>query len=145
MTTDDTGAAREPEETAPAAAASSPLRKLSSTEQLMGLGALLIIVIADLIGNIFVDEYSISRVTWILAVAVVAAIWAHGMAGRNVPVAYRPTLVILGYGSLLLGVREFLSDIESDVLGGSNVIFAIATYVGAVLLGYGAYRLGRSD
>jgi hypothetical protein len=145
MASDDTGADRESGDSAPATAASSPLAKLSSTEQLMGLGALLIIVIADIIGNIFVDEYSISRVTWIVAVAAVAAIWVHGMAGRDLPVAYRPTLVILGYGSLLLGVREFLSDVESDVLGGSNVIFAIATYVGAVLLGYGAYRLGRSD
>lgn len=144
MTTDDANAGMKPEESAPTAAAKAPMANVTTTEQLMGLGALLIVVVADLLGNIILDEYSISRVTWIIAIAVVASIWAKSIAGKDLPVPYRPTMVVLGYGGFLTGLREFLADIESSVLGGSNAVFAIATYVGALLLGYGAYQLGRS-
>lgn len=111
----------------------------------MGLGAVLIVVVTDFIGDILLDEYAIGKVTWLVAVAVVAAIWAHRMRGAQLPVPYRGAMVVLGYGGLILGAREFLADIESSVLDGGSVIFALAVYAGAVLLGVGAYRLSRSE
>lgn len=124
--------------------AGAPLAGIPAVEQLMGLGAILIIVVTDFIGDILLDEYGVGKVTWLVAVAVVAAVWMHRLRGAQTPVPYRWTLIVLGYGGLVLGIREFLTDLETDILDGGSIIFALAAYAGAVLLGVGAYRLSRS-
>lgn len=77
--------------------------------------------------------------------AVVATIWVHRFTSAQMPVPYRWTMMVLGYAAAIMGVREFIEDIEASVLDGSTVIFALSLYVGAVLLGVGAYRMSRSE
>jgi len=146
MAADETDAGMEPAGGGSAAPANMPMANVSATEQIMGGGALLILVVTDLIGDIVADEYSISRVTWIFAVAVLAAIWANSMAGKTMLTPYRPTMIVLGYGTVVLVLRELISDIESSRgLGSYNIVYALAAYAGALLIGYGAYRMARSQ
>lgn len=88
---DDATGTPEPEDPQ-AGAAPKPvagLTVLTTTEQLMGLGAALILIVADLIGDVFVDEYSIDRLSWLIAAAVVGTVWAQRLAGGQalVPIA----------------------------------------------------------
>jgi hypothetical protein len=122
-----------------------PLANIPQVEQLMLLGSLLIFLVADLIGDVVLDKYSISRLMWLAAVVVLIAVWARRIANKELPVPHDATLTVVGYGGLLLGIRELLTDIESGLLEGGALPFALATYAGAALLGYGAYRAGRSD
>ena len=145
MAADETDAGMEPDGGGSAAPANMPMANVSTTEQIMGGGALLLLIVSDLIGNIVADDYSISRVVWIFAVAVLAAIWANSMAGKTMLTPYRPTMILLGYGTVVLVLREFIGDLEGGFLRSSNIVYALATYVGGLLLGYGAYRMARSQ
>jgi alpha-D-ribose 1-methylphosphonate 5-phosphate C-P lyase len=84
-------------------------------------------------------------VTWIVAVAIVAVIWAHRLAGAQMPIPYRWTMIVLGYAGAIMGAREFLADIDAKILDGSTVLFALSVYVGAALMAVGASRMSRSE
>jgi peptidoglycan/LPS O-acetylase OafA/YrhL len=126
--------------------APTPMANLTTTEQLMALGALLLIVVSDFIGSVITDEYSITRFNWMIAVGVIAAIWAVKMRNMTLPISYKSVLVFLGYSGLVLGIRDFIADIEStNYLGSDNIIYALAAYAGGLLLAYGAYQTSRSN
>ncbi|MEE8330524.1 MAG: hypothetical protein V3R84_02035 [Acidimicrobiia bacterium] len=129
-----------------AAAQKTGLGDLVVGEQLMGVGALLILVLADLIGDVFVDEYSISYTIWILALGVLAAIYFHRIAGKSMPIPFRWTMMVLGYSGAALGIREIIDAIDGDYLfEGGSMPYQLALYVGAALLAIGAYRLSQDN
>ncbi|MEX2651406.1 MAG: hypothetical protein WD473_03030, partial [Acidimicrobiia bacterium] len=78
MTYGDSGPGNPPEPTEPtpapilpaAPATPSPMSKLGTGEMIIALGALVIAVLVDLIGNVFLDEWGVSFV--ILAFAYFA-------------------------------------------------------------------------
>lgn len=139
MTNDDTGGMG-----GAGAGGGGALAAVPRPEQLMALGALLILVVADLIGDIFVDEYSVTDVSWLLAIGLFVTIWMVRMSGKSTPLPYQTTLVILGYGLFIMTVRDFIADLDASWLGGSNIIYALAYYIGAVLVAFGAYQVSRS-
>ena len=150
MAADDTGTSgTEPEganqDDATGSKSGSGFGDLPVAEQLMGVGALLTLFVSDLLGDIFLDEYSIGQVTWIVALTVVIAIYAHRFGGVQMPISYGWTIKVLGYAGAIMGAREFIDDIDGSVLEGSTVLFALALYAGAVLMAVGAYRVSRSD
>lgn len=115
-------------------------------EKLLLAGAALILVVCDLIGDIFMDEYGIDWMPWTLAVAVVATIWAVRMGNRTVPISSKTVLVVLGYASLIVGIREFINNLDAaDFPDGATLFFHLVYFLGAALLGIGAYQVARSN
>lgn len=139
----------------PAAARARPVKQpskpgildiLSPGEQLLGIGGGLLVIV-DLVGDIILDDYQFSRVLWFFGVVAVIAIYIHRIRGADIFLPYRWTALIAGYGAGLLGLREFLSDIDNSLFdsGGATIFFAVVTWVAAWLMGYGAYRLSGDE
>ena len=133
----------EKKESEVAAAISGAIDKLGPAEQLIGLGALLILVV-DLLGDVILDEYGVSSASWIAAVAAIAMLWARRLRGKDFPISYPWLLTVAGFGGGIAGARDLLTDIESGFLDGLAIVFALALYVGAALMAWGAYRLSKS-
>ena len=132
-------------EESPAPAGSGGMTgKMTQAEQLVGLGALLILFV-DLLGDIILQEYFVNTVGWIAAVGAVVVIWAARMRGMKMPVPYTWVLAVLGFAALILGVRELIDDLRYEILDdGTDIILALISYAGAVLMGLGAFRLAKS-
>lgn len=132
----------EKKESEVAAAISGAIDKLGPAEQLIGLGAVLILLV-DLLGDIILDEYGISSASWIAAVAAVAMLWARRLRSKDFPISYPWLLTVIGFGGGIAGARDLLTDIESGYLEGLSIVFALVPYAGAALMAWGAYRLSK--
>lgn len=135
---------QESKESEVAAAISGAIDKLGPAEQLIGLGAVLILLV-DLLGDIVLDEYGVSSATWIAAVAAVAMLWARRLKSKEFPVSYPWLLTVVGFGGGIAGARDLLTDVESGYLEGLTIVFALALYAGAALMALGAYRFSRTE
>jgi hypothetical protein len=134
----------EHQESEVAATISGAIDKLGPAEQLIGLGAILILLV-DLLGDIILDEYFISSAVWIAAVVAVAMLWAKRLRGKEFPISYSWLLTVVGFGGGIAGVRGLLDDIESSgYLEGVTIVFALILYAGAALMAWGAYRLSKT-
>ena len=144
--THDGGAADPPEkkESEVGSAISGAIDKLGPAEQLIGLGAVLILLV-DLLGDIILDEYGISSASWIAAVAAVAMLWSRRFRGNDFPVSYKWLLTAVGFGGGIAGARDLLTDVESGFLEGIGIVFALILYAGAALMAWGAYRLSKTE
>ena len=130
------GAASEPQ------TASSYVAKMSTNEQLIAVGALLILIVSDFFGDVLLDDYSVSSKLYLAATAAVALIFVVKLRGGSTPVSYTWLLRSAGLLVTIFGIREFLGDVEaSNYLGSSNIIYALALYAGTALVAYGAYQL----
>ena len=141
---EDTGAAKPPEESEVAAAISGAIDKLGPAEQLIGLGAVLVLLV-DIVGDIILDEYGMSSAVWIAAVAALALLWTRRLRGKELPVSYSWLLAVAGFGGGIAGARDLLTDVESGFLDGIAIVFALVLYAGAALMAVGAFRLPRSE
>ena len=143
----DAGEANPPESKEPEATAaiSGAIDKLGPAEQLIGLGAVVVLLV-DILGDVILDEYGVSSAVWIAAVAAVAMLWARRLRGKEFPVSYSWLLAVVGFGGGIAGVRDLLTDVESSgALEGISIVFALALYAGAALMALGAYRLPRKE
>jgi hypothetical protein len=125
------------------AAISGAIDKLGPAEQLIGLGAVLMLLV-DLLGDVILDEYGVSSASWIAAVAAVAMLWSRRIRSNNFPVSYKWLLTVAGFGGGIAGARDLLTDVESGFLEGIGIVFALVLYAGAALMALGAYRLSKS-
>jgi len=132
----------EKQESEVAAAISGAIDKLGPAEQLIGLGAVLILLV-DLLGDVILDEYGISSASWIAAVAAVAMLWARRLRSKEFPISYPWLLTVAGFGGGIAGARDLLTDVESGYLEGIGIVFALVLYAGAALMALGAYRLSK--
>lgn len=144
--TSGSGAPSKPEgkESEVGAAISGAIDKLGPAEQLIGLGAVMILLV-DLLGDIILDEYGMSSATWIAAVAAVAMLWARRLRSKEFPISYPWLLSVVGFGGGVAGARDLLTDVESGYLEGLTIVFALVVYAGAALMAVGAYRLSRTE
>ena len=133
------GEASQPDTTARARAAFSGL---SIPEQLILIGAALVWIGADLFGDLIFDDISVSFLTWSVALVAILAIWARRFTDIELPWRYPLLLTFLGYAGLVLGAREFLDDMTDSYSGG--FLFRLALYIGAVLMGIGAFQVART-
>jgi hypothetical protein len=142
---EEAGVANTPEkkESEVTAAISGAIDKLGPAEQLIGLGAVLILLV-DLLGDIILDEYGVSSAAWIAAVAAVAMLWARRLKSKEFPISYPWLLSVVGFGGGIAGARDLLTDVESGYLDGLTIVFALALYAGAALMALGAYRLSKT-
>ncbi len=121
------------------------LGKMTTSELLVGAGALLIIIVPYLIAGVFLDEWAPGSLTWGTAMLALAAILARRFTGWRIPVDYSWVVIFLGYAAGVLGIRELIADIEESFIDGSNVIFALSVYIGTALMAFGAFQASRGD
>lgn len=142
----DTEAAPDSAGAAEQSAADRIRAKLGFAEQMIALGALIIVVFVDLVGNVLLDDYGIGTpLLWGTALAAIAVMWLHRFAGSTWFGSYDKVVMFLGFAGGVLGIRELLFGIDVGLPDDLGVLFAIGAYVGAGLMAYGAFLLTRSD
>jgi hypothetical protein len=115
-------------------------------EQMVALGALIIVVFVDLVGNVLLDDYNIGTpLLWGTALAAIAVMWLHRFAGSTWFGSYDKVIIFLGFAGGVLGIRELLFGIDGGLPDDLGVLFGIGAYVGAGLMAYGAFLIARSD
>ena len=131
------------EEGAPETSPAEATAGLRTSEQLVALGALIIVGV-DILGDVILREYFVPSVAWIAAVGALVAVWAVGMRKMNSPISYRWILIVLGFAAAISGFRALVDDLRYDLLDeGVDIIMALIFYAGFVLMGVGAYQAVR--
>src|SRR5438046_1158183 len=106
-----------PRATAPGGAGSL-IGALSQGEQLVGLGALIILV-ADLVFDLF-GPYSGSYVIWAAAAMALLAILLHRFGGQALPVPYEPALIVAGALAAFVEIRNAAGDVIAIIAPSSS-------------------------
>ncbi len=116
--------------------------QLTAAERFVAVSSLIVIVIL-LVGDIFLDDYSVSHSSWLIAVATLGAIYFFYAGDRNPWHEWYPWIAEMGgWGLALTGVIEFLDNIFDDVPNsGSSLFFLIAFLVAGGFAGVGAFQI----
>jgi hypothetical protein len=130
----------------PAPAAASPMSNLGTGEMLIALGALVIAVLVDLIGNVLLDEWSVSFIILAFAYLALALLFLHHFRSKDSFAPYDKLLVFTGYATGVFGVREILDVLDSGFPEDAiDVLFELAVIGGCALMAFGAYMFSNSD
>jgi hypothetical protein len=130
----------------PAPAAASPMSNLGTGEMLIALGALVIAVLVDLIGDVLLDEWGVSSVILAFAYLALVLLFLHHFRGKDSFAPYDKLLVFTGYATGVFGVREILSVLDSGFPEDAiDVLFELAVIGGCALMAFGAYLFSKSD
>jgi len=122
------------------------IAKLSGPgEPLIALGAVLLVV-ADVVGDMILRDYYINGIAWTAAALIVLAIIAVRFAGAELPVTYGTLLAALALIAGLATARELIDDLRYSVLdnGGSTMLFALVSYAGGAVALVGAWQVWSS-
>ena len=126
-----------------AAKAKAAASKLGAGEQMVALGAA-VIVLVDLIGDI-IDEFSIwGGFWWFIAVAALFAIYGRRFRDWNNPLPYGWLLMVLGTGALLLTARDVINELEDGFGDAANVIFTLLLWGSSILMFLGGRTVHKS-
>lgn len=119
-----------------------PTQGVTAAENLMRLGAALVVA-SFLVFEILFDDYFFFTGTLLVAAMVLAAVWIrHNRADAVWPIPYTWTLRVLGYTAGFLGAVELLEDLRNSRLYGfADFLGGIVLYAGAFLLFWGARQL----
>jgi hypothetical protein len=153
MTYGESGPGNPPEPTEPtpapippaAPATPSPMSKLGTGEMIIALGALVIAVLVDLIGNVFLDEWGVSFVILAFAYFALALIFLHHFRDQDSFAPYDKLLVFTGYATGVFGVREVLDVLDSGFPEEAiDVLLELAVIGGCALMAAGSYMFSKS-
>ncbi len=127
------------------AGGSSPMTGMSTAEQLLALGAVLVVG-NYLLFNLILSEYSFFTGSLLVAGYVLFALWLHrSRPGASWPLPYGWLLKVLGYTAGFLGLLELLADLRLGILDNAgDIIAGLVGYAGALLMLWGARQV-RSD
>lgn len=128
-------------ENAASAAFSAAKARLDGNEKMIALGALILLLVVYLIGDVALDEWGLDIVTWSASVGALALMYTVKAKSRSVPIPYAFSLKTLSYLVGALGVRDVLWFIEGGRADGAEIIFALAYYVGVIAMVIGARSL----
>jgi len=121
------------------------IAKLSGPgEPLIALAAVLLLFV-DVVGDIIMQDWGIPYMAWMPAILIVAAVVAHRIAGKALPVEYGTLLAVLALVAGLVVARELIDDLRYDYLDdGTEWFFALVSYAGGVLALVGAWQVWSS-
>ena len=116
-------------------------------ERLIAIAASIILVVNLLIGDILLDDFSLSNSTWLIALAALAAMYFFYAGEQNPWHDFYPWLVeMAGWAiGLIGGVHVIGSIFDSFPNSGASLLFQIIFYVAAGLAGFGAFQLRTQD
>ena len=116
--------------------------EMSIGEQLVAVGAI-ILVLVDLIAGLLLNEFYVVNLTWFLAVLALVAIAIKRLRHGDAPMPHAWILKVLGYSVGFLTIYYALYDLRHDFYDGADIFWALATYAGGLLMGFGAWRLSQ--
>ncbi len=124
-----------------ASAASEAFSRLRPAEQMAIVGAGLIVLVEVLLGAI-IDEYWSGDAAFLLALAVLAAVYIRHVRKGVTPLSYATIIRVAGVGVAALALIDLPSELRhgvfdraTDILGGAGY------YGGAVLMAIGAWSI----
>lgn len=118
--------------------------QLTSGERLVAIGALIILVFNLLIGDIIMDEYSISDLVWLISLAALVSIFFYYRGREAAWHRYYPWMIEVGaWAVAAIGLVNLLERFGSFP-SGSSLLFALGFWVAAGIMGAGAYMI-RQD
>jgi len=119
--------------------------QLTSGERLVAIGAAVVIVVNLIIGDIIMGEFSVSDVTWLLAVAVLFSVFFYYRGREAAWHRYYPWMIeVAGWAVAAIGVVRLLGAIFGSFPDGAGLLFALVFYIAAGVMGAGAYMI-RQD
>ena len=139
--TDESGAVPESSENAASMALSAVKESLDGNEKIIALGALVLLIGVYLIGDVVLDEWGTSELTWSASLGALALMYVVKTKGRSVPIPYTFSLKVLSYLVGAIGISEVLWFIEGGRADGLEMLFALAYFVGVVSMVMGARKL----
>ena len=121
--------------------------QLTAPERSITIGALIIVVLNLLIGDIILSDYSLSNSTWLIALASLAAMYFFYAGERNPWHEWYPWIIEMGAWAIALigGLDVFRSIFDSFPSSGARLFFQIAFYVAAGFAGFGAFQLRTQE
>ena len=119
--------------------------QLTGAERALALAGLIVILVVLLLGDVILNDYSISHSTWLIALAMLATIYFFYAGERSHWHDWYPWLAEIGGWALALnGIVDLLDRVfGSTSTSGATVIFQVAFYVAAALAGFGAFQIRR--
>lgn len=118
--------------------------KLSGSERLIALGALIVLVVDWVLGTLILDEYGLSNISVLIPVAILAAMYFY-YTGSQAP--WHPlygTIVKAGAWALaIIAVYGLIDDtiITSSRFSGLTMLFEVLLYVSGALCAVGAWQM----
>lgn len=128
--------------TTPSGGAGSMRAGMTLGEQIIGLGAAVLLAV-DLIAGLIIREFGVSSLPWFLALLAVAAIAVKRWRGGDLPLPYTWVLKTLGYSVGVITVYYALYDFRDDFYDGADIFWALLTYAAGIAMGVGAYLLSQ--
>ena len=116
-------------------------------ERAIAIGAAIIVVVNLLIGDIILNDYGLSNSTWLISLAVLAAMYFFYAGERNPWHGFYPWMVEMGAWAIaLIGGLDFVRSIfDSFPSSGARLFFQIALYVASGFALVGAFQLRTQD
>ncbi len=121
--------------------------KLSGSERMIALGALIILIGDWVLGTLILDEYGLSNTTVLISIALLAAMYFY-YTGSQAP--WRPlygTIVKAGAWAIaIVAAYAFIDDtlITSSRYSGLTMLFEVLLYVAGAFCAVGAWQM-RGD
>ncbi len=121
--------------------------RLNQAELLLVGGALIILLISELLLGILLAEYGVGQLPLLLSAGIVALVWLQKTARAHIA-SYSALLVVLGAALGFLGLVQILNDLRGAVSFSSDALTwlgRLSFYAGTLLAGFGAYVLARAS
>lgn len=139
--TDESGTTPESSENAASKAFSKAKESLDGNEKMIAFGALILLIVVYLIGDVIMDEWGIGQLTWSASLGALALMYMVKTKGQSVPVPYAFSLKVLSYLVGAIGVRELIWLIEGGRVDDLEVLFELAYFAGVISMVMGARKL----
>jgi hypothetical protein len=117
------------------------LAKLDAAEQ-MALGGAALIILVELIFGVLLQQYHAGQISFLAAVAVVAAAWIRHARHGEVPLGYVTVVRLAGFTVGLIALVGIVGELRNGVFDDiADILGGLAYYIGAALMVAGAWSL----
>jgi len=112
-------------------------------ERSIAMAASIILVVNLLIGDILLNDFSVSNSTWLISLAALSAMYFFYAGEQNPWHDFYPWLAeMAGWAIALIGGLHVIESIfDSFPSSGASLIFQIIFYGAAALAGFGAFQM----
>jgi hypothetical protein len=117
--------------------------QLTGAERSIAIGALIIVVLNLLIGDLILGDYHLSNSTWLISVAALGAMYFFYAGERTAWHTFYPWMVEMGAWALAaIGGADLIRSLFDGIpSSGATLAFQIILWIAAGFAGVGAFQL----
>lgn len=121
--------------------------QLTGPERSIALAGVIIVVGNLLIGDVLLADYSVANSTWLIALAMLGAMYFFYAGERNPWHDFYPWMIEMGAWAIgFTGLVDGIGSIfDSSTSAGATLFFQIVFYVAAAFALIGAFQLRTQD